>query len=83
LGERIYAEPHQITLILRRLNLTEANYVHIIEPQWNPQVEEQAIGRALRLGQSREVTVIRYVMENTVEKVLGNFIILFYLLTEY
>lgn len=52
-----------------RLNLTAANRIHIVEPQWNPCVEEQAIGRALRLGQSREVTVLRYVMKSTVEQV--------------
>ncbi|KAJ6104356.1 helicase [Penicillium sp. IBT 18751x] len=32
------------------LNLTSATRVHILEPQWNPMVEQQAIGRALRLG---------------------------------
>jgi SWI/SNF-related matrix-associated actin-dependent regulator of chromatin subfamily A3 len=52
-----------------RLNLTAANRVHLLEPQWNPFVEEQAIGRALRLGQTRAVTVVRYVMQNTVEQV--------------
>ncbi|KAK4209149.1 SNF2 family N-terminal domain-containing protein [Rhypophila decipiens] len=43
------------------LNLTVANYVHIIEPQWNPSVEEQAVGRAVRMGQERTVTIIRYI----------------------
>ena len=38
-----------------------------MQPQWNPAVESQAIGRAVRLGQEREVTVIRYLMEETVE----------------
>jgi SNF2 family DNA or RNA helicase len=52
-----------------RLNLACASQIHILEPQWNPMVEEQAIGRALRLDQKREVTVIRYVMEGTIEKV--------------
>ncbi|CEN59397.1 hypothetical protein ASPCAL01848 [Aspergillus calidoustus] len=51
------------------LNLTAANRIHLLEPQWNPSVEEQAIGRAVRLGQAKEVTVIRYVMEHTVEEV--------------
>lgn len=46
-----------------------ANRVHIIEPQWNPSVEEQAIGRALRMGQTRSVTIIRYSMKDTVEQV--------------
>ncbi|KAK4038402.1 SNF2 family N-terminal domain-containing protein [Parachaetomium inaequale] len=50
------------------LNLTAANYVHIIEPQWNPAVEEQAIARAVRMGQRRTVTVIRYVVKSSVEE---------------
>ncbi|KAF5498770.1 DNA repair protein RAD5A [Colletotrichum fructicola] len=50
------------------LNLTAANYVHIVEPQWNPSIEEQAIGRALRIGQTREVTVVRYIVQGTVEQ---------------
>ncbi|KAI5861653.1 SNF2 family N-terminal domain-containing protein [Durotheca rogersii] len=54
------------------LNLAVANKVHIVEPQWNPSVEEQAIARALRMGQTREVTIVRYMMENTVEKNIVN-----------
>ncbi|OCL09465.1 DNA repair protein rad5 [Glonium stellatum] len=50
------------------LTLTVANHVHIVEPQWNPSVEEQAIARALRMGQTRTVTVIKYVTEKTVEQ---------------
>ncbi|KAI1120104.1 SNF2 family N-terminal domain-containing protein [Nemania abortiva] len=50
------------------LTLTVANRVHIVEPQWNSSVEEQAIARALRMGQTREVTIIRYSIENTVEQ---------------
>ncbi|KAK4466315.1 SNF2 family N-terminal domain-containing protein [Cladorrhinum samala] len=50
------------------LNLTAANYVHIVEPQWNPSVEEQAIARAVRMGQTRTVTVIRYVVKDSVEE---------------
>ncbi|KAH6624507.1 SNF2 family N-terminal domain-containing protein [Chaetomium sp. MPI-SDFR-AT-0129] len=50
------------------LNLTAANYVHIVEPQWNPAVEEQAIARALRMGQTRTVTIIRYMVKNSVEE---------------
>ncbi|KAF2467496.1 uncharacterized protein BDR25DRAFT_374811 [Lindgomyces ingoldianus] len=51
------------------LNLTVANRVHILEPQWNPFIEKQAIGRVMRLGQKKEVTIVRYVVENTVEQV--------------
>ncbi|OCL02283.1 hypothetical protein AOQ84DRAFT_369386 [Glonium stellatum] len=49
-------------------NLSVANRVHIVEPQWNPAVESQAIARILRLGQSRAVTVLRYIMNKSVEQ---------------
>ncbi|OCL09416.1 P-loop containing nucleoside triphosphate hydrolase protein, partial [Glonium stellatum] len=52
------------------LNLTVATRIHIVEPQWNPSIESQAIGRAIRLGQQKQVTVIRYVMQNTVEQII-------------
>jgi SNF2 family DNA or RNA helicase len=51
------------------LNLTAASVVHIVEPQWNPSVEEQAVARALRMGQTKEVKIFRYVMKGTVEEV--------------
>ena len=54
---------------LNRLNLTIANCVYILEPQWNPMVENQAIGRVLRLGQKRNVKVVRYIVKGTVEEV--------------
>ncbi|OJJ43211.1 hypothetical protein ASPZODRAFT_123900 [Penicilliopsis zonata CBS 506.65] len=50
------------------LNLTAANRVFIVEPQWNPSIENQAIARALRLGQEKEVRVIRYVIKQTIEQ---------------
>ncbi|KAF3182653.1 hypothetical protein TWF788_005967 [Orbilia oligospora] len=50
------------------LTLTNADKVHIIEPQWNPAIEEQAIARAYRMGQTKTVTVIRYITEKTVEQ---------------
>jgi hypothetical protein len=52
-----------------RLNLTCANRVFIVELQWNPSVESQAIARAIRLGQDQQVSVIRYIVNNTVEQV--------------
>lgn len=54
---------------LLRLNLAIATQVHIIEPQWNPSIESQAIGRVLRLTQKHPVTVTRYITNNTVEQV--------------
>lgn len=50
------------------LNLTEANYVILLDPWWNPSIEEQAIDRAYRIGQTRDVTVIRMITENTIEQ---------------
>ncbi|TID18363.1 hypothetical protein E6O75_ATG06439 [Venturia nashicola] len=50
------------------LNLTSANRVFLVEPQWNPSVENQAIARAQRLGQEKSVLVTRYVMKKTVEE---------------
>ncbi|KAH7309718.1 SNF2 family N-terminal domain-containing protein [Stachybotrys elegans] len=49
------------------LNLTAASRIHLVEPHWNPSTERQAIGRALRLGQNKEVTVMQYFMEESVE----------------
>ncbi|KAK5407027.1 hypothetical protein LTR20_007467 [Exophiala xenobiotica] len=50
-------------------NLSVANRIHILEPQWNPSIESQAIGRVLRLGQTKTVSVVRYVVKDTVEAV--------------
>ena len=49
------------------LNLTCANHVVISEPFWNPYVEDQAISRAHRLSQTKEVFVHRLIIEDTVE----------------
>lgn len=51
------------------LNLTSANRVFIIEPQWNPSVENQAISRAIRMKQKEHVIVTRYMIRGTVEQV--------------
>ncbi len=50
------------------LNLTAADYVVHLDPWWNPAVEEQATGRAHRLGQTRPVTVYRLVTSGTIEE---------------
>lgn len=49
------------------LNLTAATQVIIVEPFWNPYVEEQAIDRAHRIGQKRDVTVHRVLIRGTIE----------------
>lgn len=50
------------------LTLTEADYVFIMDPWWNPAAEEQAIDRAHRIGQTKPVTVYRLVSQGTVEE---------------
>jgi SNF2 family DNA or RNA helicase len=50
------------------LNLTAAEYVFILDPWWNPAVEQQAIDRAHRIGQTRRVFAYRLICEDTVEQ---------------
>ena len=49
------------------LNLTAADYVIITDPWWNPAAEDQASGRAHRIGQQRPVTVYRLVTQGSIE----------------
>ncbi|KAJ5976307.1 hypothetical protein N7481_010014 [Penicillium waksmanii] len=49
------------------LNLVAASHVIIFDPFWNPYVEDQAIDRAHRIGQTRDVFVHRLLIEHTVE----------------
>ena len=49
------------------INLTQANRVFLMEPSFNPAVEAQAIGRVHRLGQKRNVEIIRLVMKDSIE----------------
>ena len=48
------------------LNLVAANKVFLVDPWWNPGVEEQAIERVHRIGQKREVKIIRLVMDQSI-----------------
>ena len=50
------------------LNLTEAGYVFILDPWWNLAAENQAIGRAYRMGQKQAVFVYRFVTAGTLEE---------------
>lgn len=50
------------------LNLTAADHVFLMDPWWNPAVEEQAADRAHRIGQDKPVNVYRIVSEKTVEE---------------
>ena len=50
------------------LNLTEADYCFLLDPWWNPAAESQAVDRAHRIGQTRNVMVYRMVARNTIEE---------------
>lgn len=50
------------------LTLTEADYVFILDPWWNPAAELQAIDRTHRIGQDKHVIVYRLVSEDTIEE---------------
>jgi non-specific serine/threonine protein kinase len=50
------------------LNLTAADYVYIVDPWWNPAVEQQAIDRTHRIGQTKNIFAYRYICKDTVEE---------------
>jgi SNF2 family DNA or RNA helicase len=50
------------------LNLQFASHVFLFDRWWNPAVEDQAINRAHRIGQTNSVTVTRFLAENTIER---------------
>ena len=50
------------------LNLTEADYVYLVDPWWNPAVEQQAIDRVHRIGQTKRVFAYRMICKDTVEE---------------
>ncbi len=50
------------------LNLTAADHVFLVDPWWNPAVEDQAADRTHRIGQDKPVLVYRLVAEDTVEE---------------
>jgi non-specific serine/threonine protein kinase len=50
------------------LNLTSADYVYIVDPWWNPAVEQQAIDRAHRIGQKNNIFAYKMICKGTVEE---------------
>lgn len=54
------------------LNLTEAGYVFILDPWWNPAAEMQALSRAHRIGQDRKVFVYRFISKDSIEEKIMN-----------
>ncbi len=50
------------------LNLIAADYVFLLDPWWNPSVEEQAIARAHRIGQTKTVMALKFITHDTIEE---------------
>ena len=50
------------------MNLTAGSRVYVMEPQYNPAAEAQAVDRVYRLGQTREVFTTRFIMEDSFEE---------------
>jgi len=50
------------------LNLTAADYVYIVDPWWNPAVEQQAIDRTHRIGQTKAIFAYRLICKDTIEE---------------
>lgn len=50
------------------LNLTAADYVYIVDPWWNPAVEQQAIDRTHRIGQTKSIFAYRLICKDTIEE---------------
>jgi SNF2 family DNA or RNA helicase len=55
------------------LNLTAADYVFLVDPWWNPAVEEQAIDRTYRIGQDKKVFAYRMICKDTIEEKIMNY----------
>jgi SNF2 family DNA or RNA helicase len=54
------------------LNLTKADYVFMLNPWWNPAAESQAINRAHRIGQTKNVFVYRFISTGTIEEKIAS-----------
>jgi len=50
------------------LNLTAADYVFILDPWWNPFTEQQAIARAHRIGQDKNVIALKFITKDSIEE---------------
>lgn len=73
--ERIYSDILNPTICLLTtkacgygITLTGADRVIIYDPSWNPAEDRQAVDRAFRIGQTRDVFVYRFIMASTVEE---------------
>ncbi|KAI1914070.1 DNA helicase rad5 [Ophidiomyces ophidiicola] len=71
-SDPVASNPNVLLISLRAggvgLNLTTANYVYMMDPWWSFAVEAQAIDRVHRMGQLKDVKVIRFVVKNSIEE---------------
>ncbi|GAY63426.1 hypothetical protein CUMW_225490 [Citrus unshiu] len=70
-----FSEDNNIMVLLMSLkaggvgiNLTAASNAFVLDPWWNPAVEEQAVMRIHRIGQTNRVTIKRFIVKGTVEE---------------
>ena len=74
--DRFNADPDQFVFLISTkaggvgLNITSANKVVIVDPDWNPAIDLQAQDRAYRIGQARDVEVFRLVSAGTIEEIV-------------
>ena len=70
------ADPEQFVFLISTkaggvgLNITSANKVVIVDPNWNPAYDLQAQDRAYRIGQTRDVEVFRLISSGTIEEIV-------------
>ena len=70
------SDPHQFVFLISTrsggvgLNITSANKVVVVDPNWNPSHDLQAQDRAYRIGQSRDVEVFRLISAGTIEEIV-------------
>ena len=50
------------------LNLTAADYIYLVDPWWNPAVEQQAIDRTHRIGQKNKIFAYKMICKNSIEE---------------
>jgi hypothetical protein len=73
--ERFRKDPGVLVILLTiscggvGLDLTLASRIHLVEPQWNPAAEKQAMARVYRMGQTKPVVAMRYIMRDSIEEV--------------
>ncbi|KAI0600873.1 hypothetical protein F4775DRAFT_543860, partial [Biscogniauxia sp. FL1348] len=71
---RLFSEDSGCTVMLASIgsagegvDFTAAQFVHLLEPHWNPMAEAQAVDRVHRIGQTSSVTITRYIVPRSVE----------------